>query len=125
MKKFLVTVFILLLIAVAGIWGYAWWMSQDTVKLHGESKETITNITEKVRDTPLTDKNGEEVNVDDLITRNEDGSITPDVEAIKNLDENSLQNIANTLTQEDIDTLKSEVLSNPALMKEALQYLGQ
>lgn len=126
MKKFLVTVFILLLLAVAGAWGYIGLTSQKgDVKLQGVSKEAITNITEKVKDTELTNKDGEKVNVDDLVTVNEDGTVTPDIDAIKNLDKGSLQVIANTMTQEDMDALKNEVMSNPALMQEALKYIGR
>lgn len=126
MKKFLVTVFILLLLAVAGVWGYIWSTGQKSdVKLQGDSKEAITNITEKMKDTELTSKDGEKVNVDDLVTVNEDGTVTPDIDAIKNLDKGSLQDIANTMTQEDMDALKNEVMTNPALMQEALKYIGR
>lgn len=92
--------------------------------MSSEAQEELKGLTEKLHDKALKTKDGAEVNVKDLITEDKNGSITPDLEQIKNLDPSTIDDVANTLSPEDVEALKNEVMTNPELMMQAMDLLS-
>lgn len=127
MKTLLKSFFAVIVIAVVLVIAYFGFTmltsSGREVKLDGKTKDSITTIQTKIKDTPLKTKEGDDLSVDDLITTNEDGTVTPNMDKISELDKESIQSVANTLTPEDVDALKDEVMRNPALMQQAMQLI--
>lgn len=130
MKKFLIgLLLVILLILGLGIGGYFYYKSKTTgdppvVEVSSEAQEELKGLTEKLQDKALKTKDGAEVNVKDLITEDKNGSITPDLEQIKNLDPSTIDDVANTLSPEDVEALKNEVMTNPELMMQAMDLLS-
>lgn len=130
MKKFLIgLLLVILLILGLGIGGYFYYKSKTTgdppvVEVSSEAQEELKGLTEKLHDKALKTKDGAEVNVKDLITEDKNGSITPDLEQIKNLDPSTIDDVANTLSPEDVEALKNEVMTNPELMMQAMDLLS-
>lgn len=130
MKKFLIgLLLVILLILGLGIGGYFYYKSKTTgdppvVEVSSEAQEELKGLTEKLQDKALKTKDGAEVNVEDLITEDENGNITPDLEQIKNLDPSTIDDVANTLSPEDVEALKNEVMTNPELMMQAMDLLS-
>lgn len=119
----------ILLILGLGIGGYFYYKSKTTgdppvVEVSSEAQEELKGLTEKLQDKALKTKDGAEVNVKDLITEDKNGSITPDLEQIKNLDSSTIDDVANTLSPEDVEALKNEVMTNPELMMQAMDLLS-
>lgn len=119
----------ILLILGLGIGGYFYYKSKTTgdppvVEVSSEAQEELKGLTEKLHDKALKTKDGAEVNVKDLITEDKNGSITPDLEQIKNLDPSTIDDVANTLSPEDVEALKNEVMTNPELMMQAMDLLS-
>ncbi len=119
----------ILLILGLGIGGYFYYKSKTTgdppvVEVSSEAQEELKGLTEKLQDKALKTKDGAEVNVEDLITEDENGNITPDLEQIKNLDPSTIDDVANTLSPEDVEALKNEVMTNPELMMQAMDLLS-
>lgn len=119
----------ILLILGLGIGGYFYYKSKTTgdppvVEVSSEAQEELKGLTEKLQDKALKTKDGAEVNVKDLITEDKNGSITPDLEQIKNLDPSTIDDVANTLSPEDVEALKNEVMTNPELMMQAMDLLS-
>lgn len=117
MKKFLTTIFVILLVAVIAIFGYGYLSNGKQA-----SPETL-DIVEKVKDVPLTTTDGSEMSIDDIISTDSEGKLQVDTQALQNISSDSLQAVANQLSEEDVDNLKKEVLSNPELMTELWQYI--
>ena len=131
MKKFLIgLLLVILLILGLGLGGgYFYYKSKTTgdppvVEVSSEAQEELKGLTEKLQDKALKTKDGAEVNVEDLITEDENGNITPDLEQIKNLDPSTIEDVANTLSPEDVEALKNEVMTNPELMMQAMDLLS-
>ena len=130
MKKFLIVLLLVILIILGlGTGGYFYYKSKTTgdppvVEVSSEAQEELKGLTEKLQDKALKTKDGAEVKVEDLITEDENGSITPDLEQIKNLDPSTIEDVANTLSPEDVEALKNEVMTNPELMMQAMDLLG-
>lgn len=120
---------ILLILGLGLGGGYFYYKSKTTgdppvVEVSSEAQEELKGLTEKLQDKALKTKDGAEVNVEDLITEDENGNITPDLEQIKNLDPSTIDDVANTLSPEDVEALKNEVMTNPELMMQAMDLLS-
>ena len=120
---------ILLILGLGLGGGYFYYKSKTTgdppvVEVSSEAQEELKGLTEKLQDKALKTKDGAEVNVEDLITEDENGNITPDLEQIKNLDPSTIEDVANTLSPEDVEALKNEVMTNPELMMQAMDLLS-
>lgn len=117
MKKFWIGLLLFAVLPCAlGAMLLYWWMNTqgvDTplqknpvVEVKKETQKELENIADKLKDQTLKTKDGAEVNVDELISTDENGNISPNMEAIKNLDSQTIQDVANTLSPDDVEALK-------------------
>lgn len=93
MKKFLTTIFVILLVAVIAIFGYGYLSNGKQA-----SPETL-DIVEKVKDVPLTTTDGSEMSIDDIISTDSDGKLQVDTQALQNISSDSLQAVRTDILQ--------------------------